>query len=102
MQDGGAEQLKRVIETQHGGHATFLRSLRVYRAKKQGEWDGFVHVFDLKDHPQAKRADAWSSAIQGSSRSRYFAVLHIGGVNGPAEAVRAAAAAIRKWGAGKR
>jgi hypothetical protein len=100
MPDNKTEQLKRVIESQHGGTATFLQSRQVYRSKnKQPDWDGVVHVFDLKNHPKAKRAYAWSSLIQGSSRSRYFAVLHGGRITGPLEAVKAAAVAIRKWGA---
>jgi hypothetical protein len=99
MSDVGAEQLKRVIEIQHGGTATFLQTLRVHEAvDKDGLWDGQVHVFDLKDHPSAKRAYAWSSIIHGSSTSRFFAVLHQGRVTGPLQAVRAASAAIQKWG----
>lgn len=90
-----AGQLKRVIELQHGGSAIFRQSLRVHSAAKSGEWDGIVHVFDLKDHPKSKRAYAWSSAIKGGTKPRYFAVLHSGRVTGPAEAVKAAAAAIR-------
>ncbi len=98
MKDSGAEALKRVIESQHGGSATFTRSVRVLPAKnKQGDWDGVVHLFDLKGHPKAKRAYAWSSPILGSTKPRYFAVLHMGQVAGPVDAVRAAAAAIRKW-----
>jgi len=100
MQAIGAEPLKGVIESQHGGTATFLQSLRVSQSKnKDADWDGIVHVFELKNHPKAKRAYAWSSAIHGSSRSRLFAVLHMGRVTGPVEAVKAAAGAIRKYGA---
>lgn len=100
MKDIGAEALKRVIESHHGGTATFARSVRVLPSKiKQGDWDGVVHLFELKDHPKAKRAYAWASPIHGSTKPRYFAVLHMGHVAGPVEAVRAASAAIRKWGA---
>jgi len=100
MKDIGAEALKRVIESHHGGTATFARSVRVLPSKvKQGDWDGVVHLFELADHPKAKRAYAWSSPILGSTKPRYFAVLHMGQVKGPVEAVKAAAAAIRKWGA---
>jgi hypothetical protein len=100
MKDNGAEALKRIIESQHGGIATFARSVRVLPSKtKQGDWDGVVHLFELKNHPKAKRAYAWSSPIKGSTKARYFAVLHMGHVAGPVEAVRAAAAAIHKWGA---
>ena len=33
---------------------------------------------------------AWSSPIEGSDKRRFFAVLHMGGITGPVEAVRAA------------
>jgi hypothetical protein len=100
VKDVSAEQLKQVIETQHGGTATFLQSRRLLPSTKQpAAWDGVVHVFDLKDNPQATRAYAWSSAFHGGSEPRYFAVLHMGKVTGPEQAVKAAAAEIRKWGA---
>ena len=104
MQVVGAEQLKRVVESQHGGIATFLQAVRVSGGKGDAkadpsEWDGVVHIFELKDHPKAKRAYAWSSPVKGSTRTRLFAVLHMGRVTGPVEAVKAAAGAIRKYGA---
>ena len=101
MTEVTVEQLKRVIESQHGGTATFAQSLRLYPANaKRVDWDGIVHVFDLKDHPKAKRAYAWSASILGSAGgSRFFAVLHMGRITGPVEAVKAAAVAIRKSGA---
>jgi hypothetical protein len=100
MAEASTDDLKRVIESQHAGTATFLQSVRVHQKKaNEGDWDGIVHIFDLKDHPSAKRAYAWASPISGSARARFFAVLHTGRVTGPMEAVKAAAAAIRKWGA---
>jgi hypothetical protein len=91
--------LKRVIETQHGGIGTFVQSVRVHNANAdRSQWDGIVHVFDLKGNPNAKRAYAWSTPVKGSTKPRYFAVLHQARITGPAEAVKAAAAAIRKWG----
>ena len=90
------DQLKRVIESRLGGVASFVRSMRVAPAGREpSDWDGVVHLFDLQNHPQAKRAYAWSSPIRGGSAPRYFAVLHMNRVNGPAEAVKAAAAAMR-------
>lgn len=90
------DQLKRVIESQHGGNAAFRQSLRIVPNAKMAEnWDGIVHVFDLKNNSKAKRAYAWSSSIKSGTRPRYFAVLHSSRVQGPAEAVRAAAAMIR-------
>ena len=96
MGNASTDQLKRVIETRLGGVANFARSMRVVRAGRQhSDWDGVVHLFDLKNNPHAKRAYAWSSPIRGGTRPRYFAVLHTGRVKGPAEAVRAAIAAVR-------
>jgi hypothetical protein len=53
-------------------------------------WEGVVHVFALEGHPTADRAYAWSSPIEGSSKRRYFAVLHMAGIDSPQAAVRAA------------
>ncbi|MES1993886.1 MAG: hypothetical protein V4457_09900 [Pseudomonadota bacterium] len=53
-------------------------------------WEGVVHVFDLEGHPTAKRAYAWSSPIEGSTKRRYFAVLHMPPIDSPVKAVRAA------------
>jgi hypothetical protein len=49
-----------------------------------------VQVFDLTGHPTATRAYAWSSPIEGSTKRRFFAVLHQPPVDTPQAAVRAA------------
>ena len=100
MEDASAGQLKRVIEAQHGVKSTFVKSVRIHRsASNPSNWDGVVHVFDLNGHPKAKRAFAWSSPILGSAAPRFFAVLQAGQIATPLQAVKAASAAIRKWGA---
>jgi hypothetical protein len=83
--------LRRAVEDQHGGSARFVEAVPV-KETFNGEtvWDGVVHVFDLDDHPSATRAYAWSSPIEGSTKRRYFAVLHLGGIRSPQDAVRAA------------
>jgi hypothetical protein len=53
-------------------------------------WEGVVHVFDLAGNPNATRAYAWSSPIKGTDRRRFFAVLHMGAIKSPVDAVRAA------------
>lgn len=70
------------------------------RSKFEGKtvWEGVVHVFDLAGHPKAKRAYAWSSPIEGSDKRRFFAVLHMGAIKSPADAVRAAIVAEQKLG----
>jgi len=56
----------------------------------QPVWEGVVHVFDIEGHPKATRAYAWSSPVEGSERRRFFAVLQLGAIKSPVDAVRAA------------
>ncbi len=83
--------LKQAIESQHGGTATYVQSVPVRETHNGATiWEGAVHVFDLAVHPEATRAYAWSSPIEGSDKRRFFAVLHMGAIKSPADAVRAA------------
>src|SRR6266446_726595 len=84
-------ELKQAIERMHGGTATLAQTIPV-RETFEGKpvWEGVVHVFDLTGHPTATRAYAWSSPIEGSTKRRFFAVLHTDRINSPIEAVRAA------------
>ena len=95
----GIDQLRQAVEGQHGGTATLVESVPV-KEKFQGKtvWEGVVHVFDLDGNPNATRAYAWSSPIEGSSKRRFFAVLHLGGIRSPQDAVRAAIVAEHKSG----
>ncbi len=84
-------QLKRAVESQHGGTATLVQSVPVDE-KFEGKpvWQGIVHVFDLKGSPSgASRAYAWSYERE-DGRRRFFAVLHGGRIDSPVAAVRAA------------
>ena len=83
--------LKDAIEAQHGGKATFTQSVPVKETHGgKAVWEGVVHVFDLAGNAKATRAYAWSSPIEGSDKRRFFAVLHMGAIKSPADAVRAA------------
>src|SRR5690349_20943061 len=100
--DVSADQLQRAVEGQHGGKAVLMSGEPV-KETFQGKtvWEGVVHVFDLEGHPKATRAYAWSSPIEGSDKRRFYAVLHLGGIRSPVDAVRAAIvaeqrAAVRK------
>ena len=91
MAEVGSRQLKEAIEAQHGGTATLAQSVPVLETfEDQPVWEGIVHVFELEGHPIATRAYAWSSPIEGSDKRRFFAVLHMGPVKSPQDAVRAA------------
>jgi hypothetical protein len=85
------DQLREAVEHMHGGAATLAQSAPV-REIFEGKpvWEGVVHVFDLTGHPTATRAYAWSSPIEGSTKRRFYAVLHRPPVDSPQAAVRAA------------
>ena len=85
------ESLATAVEAQHGGAATLVQSVPVRETFGGAPaWEGVVHVFDLAGNPNASRAYAWSSPIDGSDRRRFFAVLHMGAIKSPVDAVRAA------------
>jgi hypothetical protein len=52
-------------------------------------WEGVVHIFNLTGNPSADRAYAWSYELSDGKR-RFFSVLHIGPIDSPVAAVRAA------------
>ena len=84
-------QLKEAVESQHGGKAMLAQSVPVLETfEGKPVWEGVVHVFDLDGHPTATRAYAWSSPIEGSTKRRFFAVLHMGSIKSPVDAIRAA------------
>jgi hypothetical protein len=91
MTDGAQTSLRRAIESQHGGRATFLQSVPIFLAAKgKPDWNGAVQVFDLAESPSgALRVYAWSAGLPDGQRRVYTAV-HAGAVTGPREAVRAA------------
>jgi hypothetical protein len=91
MQRIETDYLREAVERLHSGSATLAQSVPV-RETFEGKtvWEGVVQVFDLAGHPTATRAYAWSSPIEGSTKRRFFAVLHSGRINSPLEAVRAA------------
>jgi hypothetical protein len=97
MNEVQSDQLKRAVEGQHGCTATFIQSVPVKETfDGKTVWDGVVHVFRLDGHPQASKAYAWLSPIEGSDKRRFFAVLHLPPVTSPVEAVRAAIVAEQK------
>ncbi len=85
------EALTKAILDLHGCKATWVKSVPV-KEVFEGEtvWKGVVQVFDLIDHPRVKRCYAWSHELKGSTKRRFFAVLHEGIIDSPEKAVRAA------------
>lgn len=92
--------LKRTVEQIHGCQASLIEDVAVI--EKFGEktaWSGMVSVFNLTEHPQADKCYAWSSPIEGSTKRRYYAILHIPPIDSPEKAVRASI--VHDYKAGK-
>jgi hypothetical protein len=84
------DDLKQAVERLHHCQASFIEDVAV--VEKFGEetvWSGIVSVFLIKGHPKADKCYAWSSPIEGSTKRRYYAVLHIAPIDSPEKAVRA-------------
>jgi hypothetical protein len=99
MADVDKDQLKAAVESQYGGQAIYVESVPVTETLEgKTVWNGTVAVFNLEGDkgPNATRAYAWSSPVEGSNKRRFFAVLHLGGIRCPQDAVSAAIVAEAK------
>lgn len=82
--------LRRAIRDLHGCDARWVESVPVMETfEGHTVWEGVVEVFGLIGHPTAKRAYAWAHQTDAGTR-RYVAVLHLGPVDSPQQAVQAA------------
>ena len=102
LMEGLAEKgidVRGLVVRKHDCTATLVESMSV-KEEFQGKlvWQGVVHVFDLEGHPNATRAYAWSSPIEGSTKRRFYAVLEIPPVQSALDAVRAAIVAENRGG----
>ena len=85
------EDTKNAVEGLHHCKAIFIESVEVIETfQGQPVWQGIVHVFEINGHSTATRCYAWSSPIEGSTKRKFFAVLHVPPVASPKGAVRAA------------
>jgi hypothetical protein len=83
-------ELRKAVERLHGGGVRLVESVRISESfDGKSLWEGVVHIFELKGHPAASRAYAWSSPVEGGTQRQYFAVLNIPPITSPVEAVRA-------------
>lgn len=91
------DQLEKAILSLHGCKSKWIKSVYVKEVfQDQTVWEGVVGVFDLLNHPTAKRCYAWSHLVNDSGRRKFVAVLHQGPVNSAEKAVRAAIASEYK------
>jgi hypothetical protein len=86
------EKLREVVQHLHGVQARHVQSVPI-KEMFQGRtvWEGVVEVFDLKGHPKASRAYAWSHETDDPQNpTRNVTVLHLPPIDSPLAAVRAA------------
>lgn len=80
MSEVNSDELKRAVETQHGCRATLSQTVPATETSGgKTVWEGVVHVFAIHGHAKTDKAYAWSSPIEGTSKRRFFAVLHAPG-----------------------
>ena len=85
--------LKQAVEGLHNCKAKYKKKTHILETfEGQTVWEGDVYIFDLKDHPSAKLAYAWSSPVEGTNKTRFFAVLRAPPVESALDAVRASIA----------
>jgi hypothetical protein len=90
MNNDDLNDLRQAVERLHNCQASFLEDVVVIEMfGKKTVWAGTVSIFALEGHPQATRCYAWSSPIEGSTKRRYYTVLHIPPIDSPEKAVRA-------------
>jgi hypothetical protein len=85
-------QLQDAIRGLHGCESSYVETVSVTETfDGKTVWDGDVEVFNIRGHPEAKRAYAWSHATGKNDKDkRYVAVLELPPVDSPQTAVRAA------------
>jgi hypothetical protein len=83
-------ELRKAVERVHSGAARLVQSVAISESfDGKSVWEGMVHIFELRGHPTASHAYAWSAPIEGSTEREFFAVLNIPPITSPVEAVRA-------------
>lgn len=84
------EDLSRVVARIHGCRATHRGSVLVEESFQEPMvWRGYVDVFDISGHAEARRCYAWSYRTE-SGLTRCHAILEFPPIDSPVAAVRAA------------
>ncbi|HEY6188674.1 MAG TPA: hypothetical protein VIW80_13540 [Pyrinomonadaceae bacterium] len=83
------DELKEAIRRLHGCKADHVETVPIKEVfQGQTVWEGDVEVFNIRGHPKAKRAYAWSHETDRGKR--YVAVLELPPVDSAQKAVKAA------------
>lgn len=84
------EDIRQAVERLHRCKAIYIQDMAVIeKFGYKTVWNGVVHIFKIEGNPKADTCYAWSSPIEGSTKRRYYAVLHVPPIDSPQKAVRA-------------
>ena len=85
-------ELRNAIRNLHGCAASYVETVPVIETfRGQIVWQGDVEVFNIRNHPKARRCYAWAhTSGENDRRKRYVVVLEIPPVESAQTAVRAA------------
>lgn len=87
--------LQNAIRAMHGSDSIHLETVPVkIEFQKLTAWEGEVEVFELIDHPTAKRCFAW--AYMDGQEFKATAVLQHGPIDSAEKAVSASIVALKK------
>jgi hypothetical protein len=86
------EDLRDMISQVHGADATHVESVPVKKTVHgKTVWEGIVEVFDLRGHPTASRAYAWTHHKDDPNNPlRHVTILHLHPIKSAQDAVNAA------------
>jgi hypothetical protein len=94
--EASIDALRDAVKHLHGCDSRWVESVDVHeKLGSETVWRGSVQVFDLVDHPTAKRAYVWSHATDGGRR-KFVAVLGVGPVKDAVTAVQASIVAAER------
>lgn len=84
------EELKDVIRKLNGVESSHIESVPVTETfKGQTVWEGIVEVFELHNHPKARRLYAWAHETGNPDKPiRHVTILHLGPIDSALKAVQ--------------
>lgn len=84
------DDLKTTIKKLHGVESTHVETVHV-KETHDGKtiWEGDVEVFELQDHPKARKAYAWIHGLDDTKANKHITVLALPPVTSPEAAVKA-------------
>lgn len=84
------QELQDTIRNLHGVKSSHVETVHVNESfEGKTVWAGDVEVFDLEDHPNAKRAYAWMHGLDDAKAKRHVTVLAVPPITSPESAVKA-------------